>query len=246
MLYGILADIHANLEAALVVKNFLQQMGVEKILVLGDTVGYGVNPIECIELFESNGTTFIKGNHEEALLTGKYTGFNTEARISMNWTKKNVPERYLQKISSWKETMEMDDFVICHGGLNDPLYFYTNTRTKAKKMFDEFQFNYCFVGHTHFPMAFSLKKEETLPAIIAEEADGRIRLVISTEKRFILNVGSVGQPRDGNPEACCAIYDTKSRIFELHRIPYPVEVTSKKIIDAGLPSSLAARISRGL
>lgn len=246
MLYGIIADIHGNLEAALAVKNFLQQIEVEKILVLGDVFGYGVNPVECLDLFESNRAVFIKENHEEAILTGDYTCFNTDARIAMEWTKKNTSKRYLQKISIWKETMHIDDFIICHGGLIDPLHFYTNTRTKAKKMFDEIQFNCCFVGHTHFPMVFLLEKEKAMPAIIAEKADGRIHLVISPDKRFIINVGSVGQPRDGNPEACCGIYDTKSKIFELHRIPYPVEITSKKIIDAGLPSSLAARISRGL
>ncbi|HOC01888.1 MAG TPA: metallophosphoesterase family protein [bacterium] len=246
MLYGILSDIHGNLEAILAVKNMLQQMDIEKILVLGDIVGYGANPVECLDILESIKATVIKGNHEEALLTGDFAEFNTDAKIAMEWTRKNVPDKYLQKISMWKETMDIDDFIICHGGLNNPLHFYTNSRTKAKKMFDEFQFNYCFIGHTHFPMAFSLEKGSTTPAIIAEQADGRIHLIISPEKRFILNVGSVGQPRDGNPEACCGIYNTESRVFELHRIPYPTEIASKKIIDAGLPSSLAARISRGL
>ncbi|MCM8805464.1 MAG: metallophosphoesterase family protein [Candidatus Omnitrophica bacterium] len=246
MLYGIISDVHGNLEASLAVKEFLQKCRVEKIIFLGDIVGYGVNPQECFDLFNSPETIFIKGNHEQALITGKYEGFTLDAKISMDWTRKNVSEKYVEQMVKWKETLEIDDFVVCHGGLNNPLYFYTNSRTKAKKMFDEFEFKYCFVGHTHFPMAFVLDSGQEIPSIIAEQADGRIYMTLEETKRYIINVGSVGQPRDGNPEACCGIYDEESRMFQLWRIPYPVETTARKIIEAGLPSSLAARIVRGL
>ncbi|MGB9642281.1 MAG: metallophosphoesterase family protein, partial [Candidatus Ratteibacteria bacterium] len=140
MLYGIISDIHGNLEAAMEVKDFLIKSGVEKILFLGDMVGYGVNPAECIDLFDLPGIVFIKGNHEEACITGRYEGFTPDAKMAMDWTRKNLSDDYKKKLSEWKETLEIEDFVICHGGLNNPLYFYTSSRSRAKKMFDEFRF----------------------------------------------------------------------------------------------------------
>ncbi|MCM8763876.1 MAG: metallophosphatase family protein [Candidatus Omnitrophica bacterium] len=246
MLYGIISDIHGNLEAAIAAKDFLHKNRVEKILVLGDVVGYGVNPEECIELFESLQATFIKGNHEEAIITGSYDVFAMDARISIEWTGKHLRQALKEKIAGWKTIIEMEDFILCHGGLIDPLNFYTNSRSKAKRMFDEFEFKICFIGHTHFPMAFSIAEGQELPIVISQEPGGRMRILMAEDKRHIINAGSVGQPRDGNPDACCGIYDTESRTFELHRISYPVEIAAKKILDAGLPSSLAARISRGL
>lgn len=246
MLYGIISDVHGNLEAATVVIEFLHKKGVEKVLVLGDVVGYGVNPEECIEIFESIGSIFIQGNHEEAVITKKYEIFTTDARIAIEWTGKKLSKSYIEKISSWKTVLEIEDFVVCHGGLIDPLHFYTNSRLKAKRMFDEFEFDCCFVGHTHFPMAFCLDKEKDKPSIIAQQPDGSINIQVEKTARYIINTGSVGQPRDGNPNACCGIYDTEKKIYQLYRLPYDVEKTAKKICDAGLPSSLASRILRGL
>ncbi|HOJ31614.1 MAG TPA: metallophosphoesterase family protein [bacterium] len=246
MLYGIISDIHGNLEAAVVVKDFLVKGGAEKILFLGDMIGYGVNPAECIDLFDSSDVVFVRGNHEEACITGRYEGFTPDAKMAMDWTRKNLSDAYINKLSEWQETLEIEDFVVCHGGLVDPLHFYTSSRSRAKKMFDEFEFHYCFVGHTHFPMIFVLEKDKDMPSIIAEDPGGNLRVRIEENKRYIINVGSVGQPRDGNPEACCSLYDSKARLFQLYRMPYPVEIASKKITEAGLPSSLAARILRGL
>ncbi|MCX7705481.1 MAG: metallophosphoesterase family protein [bacterium] len=246
MLYGIISDIHGNLEAGIAVKEFLQKKEVEKILILGDIIGYGANPEECINLFDTQEVVFIKGNHEEAIITGNHDIFTTDARISIEWTDKHFSKSYREKISGWKEVLEIDDFVLCHGGLIDPLYFYTNTRTKAKKIFEQFKFKYCFVGHTHFPMAYSLCTSEEIPSIIAQQPDGSLQIVLEEHKRYIINTGSVGQPRDGNPCACCGIFDTQKQIFQLFRVNYPVDKTAKKILDAGLPSSLASRIVRGI
>jgi len=246
MLYGIISDIHGNLEAALAVKEFLQKKQVEKILVLGDIVGYGANPEECLELFESLKAVFIKGNHEEAILTGNYDVFTSDARISIEWTDKHFSQTYRKRISQWQVVIETEDFVICHGGLVDPLYFYTNSRLKAKKIFDEFKFQYCFVGHTHFPMAFSMDEGQQMPSVIGQDPDGSLHISIQQNKRYIINTGSVGQPRDGNPKACCGVYDSENKTYHLYRLIYPFEITAKKILQAGLPSSLAARLSRGL
>lgn len=246
MLYGIISDIHGNLEASLAVKEFLQKKEVEKIIVLGDIIGYGVNPEECISLFDSPDVIFIQGNHEEAIIKKKYDIFTTDARISIEWTDKNLSKSYREKIAQWKEVIEIENFVICHGGLVDPLHFYTNTRSKAKKIFDEFEFRYCFIGHTHFPMIFALSENQEIPSIIAQEPDGSMYLFLEERTRYIINTGSVGQPRDGNPSACCGIFDSEKKFFHLYRIQYPFEITAKKILDAGLPSSIASRIKRGL
>ncbi len=246
MLYGIISDIHGNLEAGLVVKEFLQKKGVEKILILGDIVGYGVNPEECIDIFDSVEVVFVKGNHEEAIITGNHGIFTTDARISIEWTDRHLSKSHREKISGWKEVVEVDNFVLCHGGLIEPLYFYTNTPAKAKRIFEQFEFKCCFVGHTHFPMAFFIYEGKQIPSIIAEQPDGSLHFVLEENKRYIINTGSVGQPRDGNPGACCGLFDSDKNLFDLYRLSYPVETTAKKILDAGLPSSLAARISRGL
>lgn len=246
MLYGIISDIHGNLEAGLAVKEFLQKKGVEKTLILGDIVGYGVNPEECIDLFDSKDVIFVKGNHEEAIITGNHEIFAADARISIEWTDKHFSKSYKEKISKWKNVVGVENFILCHGGLISPLYFYTNTRSKAKRIFDNFDFRYCFIGHTHFPMAFFIGEGEETPSIIAQEPDGSLHIILEENKRYIINTGSVGQPRDGNPNACCGIFDSEKRLFELYRLSYFVEIAAKKILNAGLPSSLAARISRGI
>ncbi len=178
MLYGIISDIHANLEATIIVKEFFLKKNVEKVIILGDVVGYGVNPEECLEIFDSMDTILIKGNHEEAIITGNYEIFTSDAKVAIEWTGKNLSEKFKKKFSNLKKVVKIEDFVICHGGLPDPLHFYTNSRHKAKLTFERFDFKYCFIGHTHFPMAFSISNNQEIPSIIAQLVYGTIKMMM--------------------------------------------------------------------
>jgi diadenosine tetraphosphatase ApaH/serine/threonine PP2A family protein phosphatase len=247
MRYGILSDIHANLEAVQAVMHLLQTLKIERLVVAGDTVGYGTNPVECVALMEGAGAIQLKGNHEEGLLTGDFSRFVPEAAETLRWTTTRIPPEMKARIDTWQDEFSCEDFVACHGSPQDRLHYYIRGQRSAEPIFDNFSFDVLFVGHTHFPCAFRRRTDTAgKPEIIAEEPGGSLAIILDPGVRYIINVGSVGQPRDGNPQACCGFFDTDVREFKLFRVPYDVETAWKKILDAGLPASVAGRILRGI
>jgi len=241
MLYGIISDIHSNLEALDVVLNKLYQAG--KIVCLGDIVGYGPNPNECIEKIKELNIPTVAGNHDAAV-TGQMDvkWFNQNAREAVFWTQKEISEENLGYLKELPEVLEEDDFQMVHGSLRSPLEEYVTSLTEALPTFGLMTRPVCFIGHSHVPLFIARKKDGNYDGRAL--LDGEEVLVDDYEK-VIINVGGVGQPRDGDPRASFGTYDSKTRIFTLHRVEYNVEQVQGKMKKVGLPQPLIDRLQFG-
>jgi len=241
MLYGIISDIHSNLEALDVVLNKLYR--AEQLICLGDIVGYGPNPNECVEKIKELNIPTVAGNHDKAV-TGEMevTWFNRSAREAVFWTQKELSEKNLEYLKTLPEVLEEDDFQIVHGSLRSPIEEYVTSISEALPTFEKMTKPLCFIGHSHVPLFIALKKDGNYDGRML--GDGEEILVEDYEK-VIINVGGVGQPRDGDPRASYGIYDSKTKIFTLHRVEYNIEQVQEKMKVAGLPQPLIDRLHFG-
>ncbi|MGB2600136.1 MAG: metallophosphoesterase family protein, partial [Candidatus Omnitrophota bacterium] len=240
MIYIIFSDVHGNLEAFDAAVKSMPDAKDKKLLCAGDIVGYGANPNECIDKVISLGAPSIKGNHESAALgQTDISIFNRSAAEAVRWTMKQLTPDGNAYIESLPLIHEEPSFTMVHGTLHDPGDFrYMLTNVEATRTFEVLEKKICFVGHSHVPAVFSLE-------------DGRVdlsfknKVKLKKEAKYIINVGSVGQPRDGDWRACYCVYDSGKEEVELRRVEYDIETAQKKIIDAGLPRMLAERLAFG-
>jgi diadenosine tetraphosphatase ApaH/serine/threonine PP2A family protein phosphatase len=240
MRYAVFADIHSNLEAWGTVLEALKKENVDKFVCVGDIVGYGADPRECIDLLGPLDVITVAGNHDWASI-GKLdiTYFNIYARQAVLWTMKNLRITDKDYLGSLELVQSEDNFTLVHGSLDRPEEFrYILHIESAKPSFRLLEKTVLFIAHSHVPFVLSIKgeKEKYL-------APGLLNLL--KEERYIINVGSVGQPRDGDPRACYVIYDTERDIVEFKRIEYDIITAQRKIVEAGLPGVLAERLAVG-
>ena len=242
MLYAIIADIHSNLAAFNAVLDDIEQRGgVEEIWCLGDIVGYGPDPHECIEQLQRYNHVCVAGNHDWAAIGKISTAeFNPDAALACQWTTRQLSQADIQYLETLPLTIDKDKFTLVHGSPREPIWEYVISTGIARENFSFFQSPYCLVGHSHVPLIF--KEEDgscTFSRLVAN-----IGLALG-ESRLIINPGGVGQPRDGDPRASYAIYDSDTRIVKLYRIPYDVAATQDKMMAKGLPVRLAVRLQQG-
>jgi predicted phosphodiesterase len=266
MKYAIISDIHANLEALTTVIDRCKQEGVEKYICLGDIVGYNANPRECLEIvrgLDVIGT--VKGNHDEYVSSSdeEMLGFNQHAKQAVLWTKShlNAEERdWLSKLPM-KQTVRGTNITIVHATLDSPAswgYIFD-----VHHAMDNFSYQFtplCFCGHSHVPIAFCKKSFTGSNSLLVEEVQEwkaeRTEAnadtpdpdpVISIQKgwKYLINIGSVGQPRNKDPRASFAIYDTEPNTVTRLRLAYDVVTAQNKIREVGLPDRLASRLERG-
>ena len=243
MRYAIIADIHSNLAAfKAVLDDITAQEKIDKIWCLGDIVGYGPDPHECIEMLRRTNHICVAGNHDRAA-TGKLdmTSFNPYAAEAITWTAGKLSIGDITYLKNLPDSIEEDDFLLVHGSPREPIMEYILSISVARQNFDWFRTKYCLVGHTHVPQAYSLdeKNNYTATKLLPN------RKLITGETRLIVNPGAVGQPRDGNPEASYALYDNRTKIIQLRRVPYDIRQTQDRIMESGLPPRLAARLVTG-
>ncbi|MFA5309593.1 MAG: metallophosphoesterase family protein [Dehalococcoidales bacterium] len=242
MRIAILADIHANLAALKAVLNDIKEKGeIDAIWCLGDIVGYGPDPGECIGLLRELNPVCVAGNHDLGAI-GKLdlAYFNPAAAEACLWTAQKlnpVDARFLEDLP---KTAQQGDFLLVHGSPTDPIQEYILSTSMAEKNFGYFECRYCLVGHTHAPLAFK-KEENGCVSIPLSETIG----LVMKGHRLIINPGAVGQPRDGDPRASYGIYDSEGSMFRLHRVEYNVRATQDKMMQAGLPVSLVTRLEVG-
>jgi len=241
---GILADIHANLAAfTAVLKDGEQRGGIDEYWVLGDIVNYGPDPVKCVELVLRLKNTTISGNHDLAA-AGKIPLklFNPDAAAAMEWTARQLNASDSAFLRSLPQVAIRDEFTLVHGSPRDPDWEYLVSKGQARECFGYFKTKYCLVGHSHEPLLFRQEEDGSVTYVNFTETNGQV----AGKHRFILNPGSVGQPRDGDPRASYAIYDTQSSMIKLFRVPYDIGTTQLKMVKANLPMRLVARLEKGL
>jgi predicted phosphodiesterase len=240
MKYIILSDIHSNLQAFEAVIRSFSKKGYDKIICAGDTVGYGADPDACIEKISSLTDVNILGNHDAAVIDKTdASNFNTYARAAVEWTREHLSSEGHAYLNGLPLVHDRDDLTAVHGTLHDPEEFiYMMTDRDAMHTFEIMRRKVCFVGHSHVPGVFVLRKEE----LVYSEA-GKIEL--EENAKYIVNVGSVGQPRDGDPRACYCVFDAEKGRIEFFRIGYDIPTAQKRILTAGIPAALAERLEYG-
>lgn len=239
MKYALVSDIHGNLEAFTEVLKKIKEEECEKIVCLGDIVGYGANPRECIALVRENNMATIAGNHDFACI-GKtnINYFNSYAKEATLWTRKITTDEDKKFLNNLPLVDYHENFTVVHGTLYSPeLFDYIQTTYDAYLSLQLLESQICFLGHSHVPITFfqgDLISYTLNPVVKIEEG-----------VKALINIGSVGQPRDDNPRASFATYDTDKMEVEIHRVEYDVEKTMAKILKAGLPPPLAERLKYG-
>jgi putative phosphoesterase len=232
MRLAIISDIHSNLPALEKSLELIAEQHVDAVVCLGDLIGYGASPNECIELVRKTTPHILLGNHDEAAVDLSNTEyFNPLARIAAEWTHKQLTKEHADFIRHLPFTLELDGLQFVHSSPFEPTeWHYVLSAADAQFNFYYFTQPVCFLGHSH------------VPAIYCE--DGHTRQFVSG-KKFLINVGSVGQPRDNDWRLSLGIFDTEAGCYENLRSEYDVEAAAGKIKKAGLPGALADRLLVG-
>lgn len=243
MRYLVLSDIHSNLVA---LEAVLAHAGpVDAVWCLGDTVGYGPQPNECVARVQGlPGLVCVAGNHDWAAL-GKVdlSDFNTEARLAAEWTARQLTPESRTWLAGLPERVESDDFTLVHGSPQHPIWEYVLTSAVAAESFSHFGTQACLVGHSHVAVIFLEpgRQHATAPAVAPRLGEPFSYRPV----RALINPGSVGQPRDGDPEASYLLVDTTAATVVYQRVPYAVGETQRRMRSEGLPPALAARLAYG-
>ena len=239
---GILSDVHANLEALDSVLADIEQQRCDLLVCLGDFVGYGPDPIECVARLRGRLRTAVAGNHDRAAVGGRpIDDFNLFAQEAIVWTQAHLDAATRDYLSGLPERDEVEGALLVHGSPLRPVDEYIGDAKTARASFVAHPFRIAFVGHTHVPAMF-------------EEVGHRVRLAewlpgipkpLRSDHRYIINVGSVGQPRDSNRDAAYVTFDVAEPSVTLHRVPYDILATQRKMEAAMLPVPLRERLALG-
>ncbi|MFQ5873993.1 MAG: metallophosphoesterase family protein [Dehalococcoidia bacterium] len=241
---AILADIHINLEAfQAVLQDVERRGGVDEVWCLGDVVGYGPDPQECIALLRKGLYECIAGNHDWAA-TGKIDTslFNPYAEAATQWTRQQLAEEEVGFLNQLPLQVCKDDFTLVHGSPRDPIWEYVLSEAVALASLEHFETPYCLVGHSHIP--FICQLDESSVRCVFREFPEEKPVKLQGE-RLIINPGGVGQPRDGIPTSSYAIYDSSEGTICRYRVSYDIPKTQEKMRKAGLPEQLITRLSYG-
>jgi len=243
MKYGIISDIHSNIEALDKVLDNMEK--VDAIICLGDIVGYGANPNECISRVKEIKSRCIAGNHDLAAVKKLDVNFfNDEARAAIQWTSKKLTRENICYLESLKEKLYLQNNVYAiHGSPGNNKWDYINNRFIAAMIFEKYIFDIIFIGHSHIAGCFVLEKTKKRVDYIDLTLGGHVLFL--ENRRYIVNCGSVGQPRDGNSKASYGIYNDKKKEIIVKRINYPIFLAQNKILNAGLPKVFADRLKIG-
>ena len=251
MVHAVLSDIHGNLEALEAALADLDRVKPASVACLGDFVGYGASPNECVERLRPRLDEAVIGNHDLAAI-GRLTlrGFHEDAAAAARWTDLALKPSN----RAWLESLPLDGVWhgarIVHAAPAAPAQWrYVLSARDALKEMEAFEEHVCFIGHTHFPCSFD--REESGSRLGSDDLEPGLRfrrdpeIAVHPGRRYLVNVGSVGQPRDGDPRACYALYDDEAASIRIVRIEYDVEGAMRRIVDAGLPAFLAERLQWG-
>ena len=239
MRYAVIADIHANLDALQVVLEDIKQQKCTHVVCLGDVVGYGADPKACLDIIRGMNIPVVKGNHDEYIgVDENPDGFNDAAAEAVTWSRNQLTLEDRQWLRELKYFRLVANFSIVHATLDAPQRWgYVFEKLEAAASFTYQNTQVCFFGHTHVPVAFI---RDT-----GVRGGTYSKFRVEPGKKYFVNVGSVGQPRDRNPKAAYVIYDLPQQTIELRRLDYDIAAQQRKIRAAGLPERLAERLATG-
>jgi predicted phosphodiesterase len=239
MRIAIFGDIHANLEAFEVVLADAREQGCTSYICLGDVVGYNANPRECLEMVQALECPVVKGNHDDYASTdSSLESFNPLAEVAIQWTRDQLTPSEKFWLSGLPYISKIRGFTVVHASLDDPAgWGYVLNQLDAAASFSRQTTDLCFFGHTHTPRAYI--KDSSVVGLPFEE------LLLEPGKKYFVNAGSVGQPRDGDWRAAYVVFDEEKRTIRLRRLRYDLAKTQGKILKAGLPHRLADRLAYG-
>ncbi len=241
MKYGIYSDIHANLEALIRVLESMKDRGVERKICLGDAVGYGPFPNECSQLIQNNSAITVLGNHDSVALGRESSEhFNFFARNAIEWTRKELNEESTDIMQKWPYIINEPPLTFVHASPRSPAdWTYIATLDEAVDAFSYFEQSICFIGHTHLPVLVVMDSEQSF--FVSEYQYHKVE----ANQRILVNVGSVGQPRDGLTAACWCICDSETLEVEIIRVPYNVKITQDAMRAKGFDDFLINRLAIG-
>lgn len=241
MAFAVITDVHSNLVALEAVLKNIEGKKVDNIYFTGDVVGYGPKPMECIDLVKKTCSVTLAGNHDWAVIGyTDITYFNEHALKASLWTRSVLSDEYLETLVDFKlvKNMEELDAFFVHSTPEIPeAWRYIFTINEARESFKHFKHKFCFIGHSHFPGVFELKED-------GEVVEHKSSIKISDTSRYIVNSGSVGQPRDKDPRSCYT-YITDEAI-NIVRVKYDIASTQMDMVAADLPPRLVDRLSYGI
>ncbi|MFO7915262.1 MAG: metallophosphoesterase family protein [Candidatus Krumholzibacteriales bacterium] len=237
----VFSDVHGNLESLRRVVEEFRAIEPDLVVSLGDVVGYGAQPAECIELVWKTADILISGNHDYAAAGLTPTdNFNPVARNSIKWTADALNQRQINFLKSFQPLVHRRDCLFTHSSPLSPLEWpYITTLAQSREILEKTEEKFIFIGHTH------------IPALISFDSHGQIEYLLNSPVRiepgfrYLINAGSVGQPRDGINAACFTLLDTDSGFIEQKRVEYDFRATQREILHAGLPERLASRLESG-
>lgn len=244
MKIAIISDLHSNIEALQACLNRAQALKVEKYVCLGDIIGYGPNPAEVLDIVMGlPNVIIIRGNHEEALFTNYYKGLREHIRKTVDWTKSQLSDKHLAFLESLPYQQQVEGVTMVHASASQPeRWSYVYTTELANKCMQASTSRITFIGHTHQPEIYFETPGKIIKCMTPQ---AEVAIPLYQHGRYVINVGSVGQPRDDINAASFVIYDSIERDVVFHRIPYDYVATGKKILEAGLPALFAERLVKG-
>lgn len=243
MKYLIFSDVHGNLEALTTVLEQIDVYHPDKVICLGDVVGYGPNPNECVQQVHQRAHTTIMGNHDHAVLgLTDISYFNQYAKLAVLWTRQVLTEEHYKILQKASLSVVDDQILFVHSTpLHPERWDYIFNPLEGQYYLQHLDAHICFIGHSHQPLFFQKDAEGQ----IIFDRKFSFSLPIEDDSQYIINVGSVGQPRDGNPDASFAVYDTDARTVQVKRLPYDLKAIQKKMQKIGLPAFLIDRLAYG-
>ncbi|MDD8031869.1 MAG: metallophosphoesterase family protein [Acidobacteriota bacterium] len=246
MRYLVFSDIHGNLEALEAVLKDVSRKRIDRCIFLGDLVGYGASPNEVIQkVISLKHLSMVRGNHDKAVCgLESIQTFNPVAAAAIQWTGKALNKKHLQLLAGLTKSPLVihKQITICHGAPFDEDY-YIFGEFDAVEAFNYFDTPICFFGHTHFPFIY-MEMDETVEGTFIQ--GNHLEIKLEKGARYLINPGSIGQPRDRDPRAAYAIYDSEQRKIKFYRVEYDFKEAQRKILEADLPSTLAERLSLGI
>lgn len=244
--FGLVADVHANLPALEAVLNALGEEGVEEIWCLGDVVGYGGDPEACVAIVRERCAGTVRGNHDAAAVEAALrASFNPHARAAIERQADILSREALAWLEGLPEVLDLEDVVLLHASFTDPAGFpYVLQSRDAARELAALPGRWGFYAHTHMPALWRMDAAGRVEEIRPAHTDAAI--VLGGPGRYLVNPGAVGQPRDGDVRAACAVFDRRTAALRLLRVPYDVSAAQASIRRAGMPGIEAERLERGV